>query len=256
MRTLSADVVVIGSGMGGATTALALARRGVDVLVLERGARLPREPANWSPRAVFLERRYKPSERWLDGAGGSFVPGVHYMVGGNTKVYGASLPASANATSPRSSTGRAPHPHGRSATEISSPTTPRPSGSTASTARTQPPNRRCGRRSRIQAARGVPARMRYRRRALRSWSAQRRARRRSSSRHRAGAETAWLTSARPPACGSIRLARRSGQSADGRRQRLLFVRPGMSMSGPEPSPETAAPRDRSHDSGRARGARS
>ena len=92
MRTLSADVVVIGSGMGGATTALALARRGVDVLVLERGGRLPREPANWSPRAVFLERRYKPSERWLDGAGGSFVPGVHYMVGGNTKVYGASLP--------------------------------------------------------------------------------------------------------------------------------------------------------------------
>lgn len=92
MRTLSADVVVIGSGMGGATTALALARRGVDVLVLERGGRLPREPANWSPRAVFLERRYKPSERWLDGAGGSFVPGVHYVVGGNTKVYGASLP--------------------------------------------------------------------------------------------------------------------------------------------------------------------
>ncbi len=83
---------MIGSGMGGATAALALARRGVEVLVLERGGRLPREPANWSPRAVFLERRYKPAERWLDGAGGSFVPGVHYVVGGNTKVYGASLP--------------------------------------------------------------------------------------------------------------------------------------------------------------------
>src|SRR3954453_14587762 len=54
---LSADVVVIGSGMGGGTTALALARRGVDVLVLERGQRLPREPDNWSPRAVFIERR-------------------------------------------------------------------------------------------------------------------------------------------------------------------------------------------------------
>src|SRR5919201_4455462 len=78
--------------MGGATVALALARRGVDVLVLERGQRLPREPENWSPRAVFLERRYKPAERWLDGAGRPFAPGVHYVVGGNTKVYGASLP--------------------------------------------------------------------------------------------------------------------------------------------------------------------
>jgi choline dehydrogenase-like flavoprotein len=92
MRSLTADVVIIGSGMGGGTTAHALARRGVDVLVLERGERLPREAENWSPRAVFAERRYKPSERWLDGDGRSFAPGVHYVVGGNTKVYGASLP--------------------------------------------------------------------------------------------------------------------------------------------------------------------
>jgi len=92
VRTLSADVVVIGSGMGGATTALALAQRGADVLILERGDRLAREPENWSARAVFTERRYKPTERWLDGAGTSFAPGVHYVVGGNTKVYGASLP--------------------------------------------------------------------------------------------------------------------------------------------------------------------
>jgi choline dehydrogenase-like flavoprotein len=90
--SLSADVVVIGSGMGGATVAHALARRGVEVLVVERGRRLPREPENWSPRAVFLERRYKPAERWRDGGGRAFAPGVHYVVGGNTKVYGASLP--------------------------------------------------------------------------------------------------------------------------------------------------------------------
>ena len=92
MRALSADVVIIGSGMGGGTTAHALARRGVDVLVLERGERIPREPENWSPRAVFVERRYKPTEQWLDGTGRPSSPGVHYVVGGNTKVYGASLP--------------------------------------------------------------------------------------------------------------------------------------------------------------------
>jgi len=91
-RSLHADVVIIGSGMGGGTTAHALARLGIDVLVLERGPRLPREPENWSPRAVFTERRYRPDDRWLDGDGRSFAPGVHYVVGGNTKVYGASLP--------------------------------------------------------------------------------------------------------------------------------------------------------------------
>ncbi len=92
VTVLQADVVVVGSGMGGATTALALARRGADVLVVERGQRLPREPANWSSRAVFLERRYKPTETWDDGRGRPYAPGVHYVVGGNTKVYGASLP--------------------------------------------------------------------------------------------------------------------------------------------------------------------
>jgi choline dehydrogenase-like flavoprotein len=89
---LRADVVVVGSGIGGSTTALALARRGVDVLVLERGERLPREAANFSPEEVFVRRRYKPAERWLDGAGREFAPGVHYVVGGSSKVYGASLP--------------------------------------------------------------------------------------------------------------------------------------------------------------------
>src|SRR5947207_2436384 len=58
-QPISADVVIIGSGMGGGTTAHALARQGVDVMVLERGERLPREPENWSPRAVFAERRYR-----------------------------------------------------------------------------------------------------------------------------------------------------------------------------------------------------
>ena len=92
MISEAAHVVIVGSGMGGGTLAWGLAQRGIDTLVLERGQALPREPQNWSPQAVFLDRRYKPAETWLDDDGAEFHPGVHYVVGGNTKVYGASLP--------------------------------------------------------------------------------------------------------------------------------------------------------------------
>jgi len=92
VRDAAADVVVIGSGMGGSTFAWGLAQRGIDVLVLERGHRLPREPENTSAEAVFVHRRYKPHDTWYAEDGTPFAPGVHYVVGGNTKVYGSSLP--------------------------------------------------------------------------------------------------------------------------------------------------------------------
>jgi choline dehydrogenase-like flavoprotein len=44
--TVSADVAVIGSGMGGSTIAHALRDSGLDVLVVERGEFLPREIEN------------------------------------------------------------------------------------------------------------------------------------------------------------------------------------------------------------------
>lgn len=90
---LNADVVVIGSGMGGGTMARALASSGASVLVVERGDYLPRESQNWSAEEVFLRSRYKNAEKWFDARTGvAFTPGVHYYVGGNTKVYGACLP--------------------------------------------------------------------------------------------------------------------------------------------------------------------
>lgn len=89
---IESDVVIVGSGMGGATTAYALANKGVKTLVLERGERMPREPENWSPSEIFMKSRYKPNEKWVDEKDKEFVPGVHYFVGGNSKVYGASLP--------------------------------------------------------------------------------------------------------------------------------------------------------------------
>ncbi|MBY0278514.1 GMC family oxidoreductase [Candidatus Binatia bacterium] len=83
------DVIVIGSGAGGGTVAHRLAPSGKRILILERGAPLPREKDNWDARAVQIDRRYDPHETWSDGAGNTFVPGVKYFVGGNTKVWGA-----------------------------------------------------------------------------------------------------------------------------------------------------------------------
>ena len=89
---LETSVAIVGSGMGGATTAYGLAKLGIDCLVLERGDFVKKEDANWSAREIFINQKYKPDEKWLDEKGKPFTPGVHYIVGGNTKVYGSSLP--------------------------------------------------------------------------------------------------------------------------------------------------------------------
>ena len=68
-----------------------LAQTGKRVLLVERGGYLPREPANWNSQIVFNEARYQAAETWYDAAGKSFRPGLHYFVGGNSKVYGAVL---------------------------------------------------------------------------------------------------------------------------------------------------------------------
>jgi choline dehydrogenase-like flavoprotein len=85
------DVIIIGTGAGGGTLAHRLAPSGKRILLLERGGWLPREKANWDSKAVFLEERYKAHEAWRDKDGKEFHPGIHYWVGGNTKVYGAAL---------------------------------------------------------------------------------------------------------------------------------------------------------------------
>jgi len=86
------DLVIIGTGMGGGTLAYALRNSGARILLVERGDYLPQESENWSPHAVFDQERYKPGELWHDSHGGTFKPGVHYFVGGNTKVFGAAFP--------------------------------------------------------------------------------------------------------------------------------------------------------------------
>lgn len=85
------DVIIIGTGAGGGTLAYHLAPSGKRILLLERGDWLPRERDNWDSRAVFLSSKYRADETWSDGEGHTFHPGIHYYVGGNTKVYGAAL---------------------------------------------------------------------------------------------------------------------------------------------------------------------
>ena len=85
------DVIVIGTGAGGATLAWRLASSGKRILLLERGEFLPREQDNWDSTAVFVDAKYQAKESWLDQDGNAFHPGIHYFVGGNTKVYGAAL---------------------------------------------------------------------------------------------------------------------------------------------------------------------
>ncbi|WP_328665468.1 GMC family oxidoreductase [Streptomyces sp. NBC_00322] len=91
-RIVHCDVLIIGSGMGGATLARALADSGARILIVEQGGFLPRERENWSPSDVFERGRYKNAPLWEDSAGRTFRPGVYHYVGGSTKMYGASLP--------------------------------------------------------------------------------------------------------------------------------------------------------------------
>ena len=85
------DIIIIGSGAGGGTMALELAKTGKKILIIERGDKLPIEKANWDPREVFIKKRYRTQETWLDKNWREFHPNTNYWLGGNTSFYGAAL---------------------------------------------------------------------------------------------------------------------------------------------------------------------
>ncbi len=85
------DVIVIGSGPGGASLAQRLAGTGKRILMLERGDYLPRSRRNRDSKTVFVDAAYQAKDTWYGSDGGTFRPGLHYFVGGNSKVYGAAL---------------------------------------------------------------------------------------------------------------------------------------------------------------------
>lgn len=85
------DIIIIGSGAGGATIAYKLATTGKKILILERGDFIPKEKQNWDAVEVFTKGRYRTNEVWYDKDDKPFNPFTHYAVGGNTKVYGAAM---------------------------------------------------------------------------------------------------------------------------------------------------------------------
>lgn len=91
MAEASPDIVVIGSGMGGATLAAGLAPSGARIVILERGQRIPDDAPARDPNRVFRNSAFRSDETWLDEKGRRFAPGNYYQVGGNSKLYGAVL---------------------------------------------------------------------------------------------------------------------------------------------------------------------
>ncbi|MCW0000892.1 GMC family oxidoreductase [Pararhizobium sp. YC-54] len=83
------DIVIIGSGIGGATVASALAGSGADILILEAGGHIEDRPENRDQRAIFQRGHFRPKEFWYETDGKSFNPGNYYNVGGNSKFFGA-----------------------------------------------------------------------------------------------------------------------------------------------------------------------
>ncbi len=109
--TVMARVVIIGSGFGGAVSALRLAQAGIDTIVLERGKRWPIRPGVWNTFArlllpdrrstwmrentilpfgpVFSISRYIGVLERVDGNGINLYAGAG--VGGGSLVYGGML---------------------------------------------------------------------------------------------------------------------------------------------------------------------
>ncbi|WP_284263310.1 FAD-dependent oxidoreductase [Roseicyclus amphidinii] len=84
-----ADIIIVGSGMGGATLAAGLAPTGLRILILERGERLEDCAQARDPAAIFAQGHFRPAETWLTPEGTRFNPGNYAFVGGNSKFYGA-----------------------------------------------------------------------------------------------------------------------------------------------------------------------
>lgn len=83
------DVLVIGSGVGGAAAAHALVEAGLRVWMLERGPRVLRGPHNWAPDAVMeLSPYYATESPYVVRGDDRGLAGAFHCVGGPAVFYG------------------------------------------------------------------------------------------------------------------------------------------------------------------------
>jgi choline dehydrogenase-like flavoprotein len=85
------DVIIVGSGAGGAAAAYRLVLAGLNVLVLEKGAPLPHDGSTLDDERVVTRGEFLSKESWLDGSGNTICPEEHFNLGGKTKWYGAAV---------------------------------------------------------------------------------------------------------------------------------------------------------------------
>ncbi|WP_420608281.1 FAD-dependent oxidoreductase [Novosphingopyxis sp.] len=84
------DIIIVGSGPGGAGMAWRLAQTGKRILLIERGCYLKREPENWASER-FVNGHYVAERTWTAQDGSKVQPLMYSYVGGNSKFFGSVL---------------------------------------------------------------------------------------------------------------------------------------------------------------------
>src|SRR5580693_699446 len=85
------EVIIVGSGAGGAAAGYRLALAGVRVLILEKGGELPADGSTLDDIQVVMHGRFLSKEPWRDGRGRAICPEEHFNLGGKTRWYGAAV---------------------------------------------------------------------------------------------------------------------------------------------------------------------
>jgi choline dehydrogenase-like flavoprotein len=91
MNNSTFDVIIIGSGFGGAAAAYELAKSNKKVLVVERGGVVKRDNLDWNSKAILVNQRYESDSFWEVKQYNQHHHqkfGFREVVGGNSIFYG------------------------------------------------------------------------------------------------------------------------------------------------------------------------